>query len=466
MKAMKLLSVILSASLAVTALAGCGNKNDRTEDGRIKITIGDAPDKNTDPKGYSTWEESANAFMKLNSDIALEAEPWAYDVQSFISRAEGGTLPTLFKVHFTEGKKIVEFDYSADVTSFMKDNGDYDKLNDVMMKNITDEDGHVKLIPANVYTLGVVMNMKLMRQAGLVNEDDSPIVPETFEQLAEMAKTVTEKTGAAGFVFPTTGNGGGWLFSDISWAYGGELEKQDENGKWIAALDEEPVVNAMQWLKDMKWKHNCMPANTLLSNADTMKMVGTDQAAMAIAHPGQFGQLVANYGMDLNDIAMVKIPAGPAKRVTLMGGSYYAIANNATEDQIAATMKYLKFKGVTTELTDDVREDIEREVKSNYDQKKTAVGIRDLSIWNDNSEVEKFEQEMNDKYRNVPVNHVESYNDKTGVEYHTEVEACAQEMYSLLDEVIQKVLSEKDSDCKALLNDANYKFQKNFLDNE
>ena len=36
----------------------------------------------------------------------------------------------------------------------------------------------------------------------------------------------------------------------------------------------------------------------------------------------------------------------------------------------------------------------------------------------------------------------------------------------LKDEVIQKVLTEENADCKTLLTDADYKFQKNFLDNE
>ena len=305
-----------------------------------------------------------------------------------------------------------------------------------------------------------------MRQAGLVNEDDSPKIPETFDELAEMAKTVTEKTGAAGFVFPTTGNGGGWLFSNIGWAYGGEFEHKDENGKWIGTLDSDEIVTAMQWLKDMKWKYNCLPANTLLSNADTMKMVGTDQAAMALAHPAQANQLVANYGMSTEDVAMVKIPAGPAERVSLMGGSYYVIANNATEDQIDASLRYLRFKGATTELTDDMRTSIEAETKVNYDQGNALIGIRDLSIWKDTSDVERFKLEMMDKYRNIPENHVASYNDKEGVSYKTEVEVCAQEMYSLLDEVIQLVLNDENSDCKALLTEANNKFQNNFLNNE
>ncbi len=462
----KIMAALLCVCMAGGALAGCGGADDRTEDGRIKITVGNAPDKNTDTVAYESWQAAADQFMKLNNDVYIEPEAWAYDVQSFVARAEGGTLPTIFKAHFTEGNKIKEFGYSADVTSFMKENGDYDKLNDTMMKNIADEDGNVLLIPESVYTIGVVMNMKLMRQAGLVNEDDSPKIPETFDELAEMAKTVTEKTGAAGFVFPTTGNGGGWLFSNIGWAYGGEFEHKDENGKWIGTLDSDEIVAAMQWLKDMKWKYNCLPANTLLSNADTMKMVGTDQAAMALAHPAQANQLVANYGMSTEDVAMVKIPAGPAERVSLMGGSYYVIANNATEDQIDASLRYLRFKGATTELTDDMRTSIEAETKVNYDQGNALIGIRDLSIWKDTSDVERFKIEMMDKYRNIPENHVASYNDKEGVSYKTEVEVCAQEMYSLLDEVIQLVLNDENSDCKALLTEANNKFQNNFLNNE
>ena len=465
-KAIKLIAAITVLAMALMGISGCGASAGRTEDGKVKIKIANAPDKNTDKVAYDSWQKSADIFMEKNSDIAVIAEPWAYDVQTFIPKAEGGTLATLYAAHFTEGKKIIEFGYSADMTDFLKKNGDYDKLNPVLLPNITDKNGDVYLLPGTVYTLGIIMNMKLMRQAGLVNEDDSPMVPKTFDELAEMAKTITEKTGVSGFVFPTTGNGGGWTFNNVGWAYGGDFITKDDNGKWNANLDSNEIVSAMEWLKNMKWGYNCMPASTLVNNADTMKMVGTDQAAMAIGHPGQLAQLIANFGMDLNDIAMVQIPAGPAKHVALMGGSYYAIANNASEEQVAAVYKWLEFKGATSKLTDEVKQEIERENKANYDEGKTVIGIKDLSVWNEESEVQAFRDEMCEKYRNVPIGHVASYNDKEGLEFQTEEEVCAQDMYSILDSIIQIVLTEPDADCRELLKEGNDKLQRDFLDHE
>ena len=42
---------------------------------------------------------------------------------------------------------------------------------------------------------------------------------------------------------------------------------------------------------------------------------------------------------------------------------------------------------------------------------------------------------------------------------------CAQELYGILDNCIQEVLTNKDADCAALLEKACSDFQKNYLDN-
>ena len=63
------------------------------------------------------------------------------------------------------------------------------------------------------------MNVDLLNQAGYMQEDGTPVEPQTWEELAEMAVKVKEVTvGKMGFVFPTTGNAGGWRFTPIAWS--------------------------------------------------------------------------------------------------------------------------------------------------------------------------------------------------------------------------------------------------------
>lgn len=55
---------------------------------------------------------------------------------------------------------------------------------------------------------------------------------------------------------------------------------------------------------------------------------------------------------------------------------------------------------------------------------------------------------------------------KEGLEFRTEEEVCTQDMYSILDSVIQTVLTDENADARQLLEEGNQKFQQDFLNNE
>ena len=96
-----------------------------------------------------------------------------------------------------------------------------------------------------------------------------------------------------------------------------------------------------------------------------------------------------------------------------------------------------------------------------------VIGVKDLSIWNDNADTEKFKNEIIEKYRNIPEKNVADYNNnKGGIEYQVEEEVCAQDLYATLDSCIQEVLTNKNSDVKGILKKAAADFQSNFLDYE
>lgn len=456
---------MLAAVTAIGMLSGCGEKKNAglTEDGKILLTVGNWPDPEANPTGYDTAMKRKEAFEEKYPEIHVEPDYWKYDTQTFVAKAEGETLPVIYNTFATEAKKIMNLGYAADITDVMEQYGYLDLMNDEI-KDLVSRDGRVYMIPTSIYTLGLVMNLNLFREAGLVDENGMGEIPETFEDLRRIAKTIHDKTGKAGFVFPTTGNGGGWNFMPLSWSYGGTFMTQDEEG-WKATFDSAEVSNALQLLQDMQWEDGSMPATTLVNNDDVMKLVGTDQAAMAFAHPGQVDLLVSQYDMDCSDIGYAKMPEGPVKRVTLMGGGYNVIAPNATPEQIDAAIKWMDFSGNTpkTELTDEIKANIRTTYETKINEKSGVVGIKDLSFWKDEEATQHYKNEVISELRNINENQVASYNDKNGIEYQAEEPMKTQDLYSVLDSCIQEVLTNKDASCSDVIKKAASDFQNNHL---
>ena len=454
------IALLCAVGLVFTMAAGCQKINDAAGD-KVKVTIDGWPDKDADPRQYENLEESAAIFNEKYPEYQLSGDQYHYDVQTFIAKAEGKTLPTSYGTYLTETKKIAELGYAAPITDKMKEYGYYDNINDYILEKLT-YDGDVCFIPISAYTLGLVVNLELYENAGFVSEDGTPYVPETFEDLARVAKEIKEKTGVAGFVMPTSENVGGWNFMPIAWGYGTEFMKQDSDGSWKSTFASKECEDALNLLKKMKWEDNSLPENTLINAMEAVKLVGTGQAAMTIGHPMQAAQL-KSYGLDINSVGMLKMPAGPKAHVTLIGGDIRAISNQATDEQIDGVFKWLDLRGETFNVNEENKKTIESKYSDNA-KNGEIIGIKDLSIWKDSAEKQSFTDEMIDKYININPNHVKSYNDKDGIDYKAEEPMNAQDLYKLLDGCIQEILTNKDAVAKSLLKTASDTFQSNFLD--
>ena len=159
MKTKKVISLLMAALLSVSIFGGCGDKKDAAEsNGKIQITIDNWPNEEASPKAYANAMRKKTEFEAKYPDIEITGESWAYDVKSFMARAEGGTLPTLYQAPFTEAKKLIQFDYAADITEYAKEYGYYGKINETMLDKIS-ENGNIYLMPKSAYTLGIVINL-------------------------------------------------------------------------------------------------------------------------------------------------------------------------------------------------------------------------------------------------------------------------------------------------------------------
>jgi len=451
----KVISFVLAvATIGSTALlSGCG------KDTKVSVTIGDWP-ADTDSTA-SVYQEYKKQMNELYPDIEIVPDTSTGNATSYVTRAISGQLPNLYVLSYTEANNVIKNGFCADITKQSEEYNYAQSLNPLVLDKVK-KDGKIYGIPQTAYALGLACNKKLFEKAGLINEDGTLKYPQTYDELVETAKVIKEKTGQAGIMFPTMNNQGGWIFCNVAWSYGVNFMEQDKNGKWKAIFNTQECVDALQFIKDLKWVHNVLPENAFVDIDEERKLFASDQAAMYIIHPTE-RMLVKNYSMNKDDICFARVPAGPAGRYTLMGGNFYAVSPESTPEQIDALFKFLEIKGHSPKVTDAIKESNSLSLKKDNEDNVPVMRHPAFPIWI-NNERAAMSDELRAMYANVPEENFADYSSFVDVMVREEEPVCAQELYSILDAGIQQVLTEKDADCVAIVEEMASSFQKNHLD--
>ncbi len=456
----QLTAAVLCGALMLGCSSGCGTKKTASDETVVSVA-GFFSDESVMPEVYERQRKQADEFEKLHPGVKIEQSDFSFDSQSFLAKAEGGTLPTLYYVPLTEANAVLDMGYGADITDEFKKRGMIDNANTFILENIS-RNGKVYLIPSSMYDVGLIVNTDLYQKAGFIDADGTLYQPTDWEDLARVAQKIKETTGADGFILPTMNNTGGWRFMPIAWSYGTTFEEKDGD-QWKATFDSQECVNAMQYISDLKWKYDVLPKNTQVDLAEVEKQFAAGNVGMIMGEASVIGRILATYDFDKNKIGMLSLPAGPKRHVTLMGGDYRVISKDATKEQITAAMDFLEYIGITAKLTEEMKVSM-RETYEQNQLKNNLIGLKSLSPWKDDCEVNAYKLSLDQEFLNVDPKHLELYNHKDGIEFQAEEPIDAQALYAILDSVIQEVMNNQNADISGLLKKACEDFQKNNLD--
>jgi len=464
-KICKMMSVVVTIVMLVSMFAGCGSTaNDKNEQGQTVIKVGEWPDK--EGKDLENISARKERFEQTYDDAVIEPDYWKFDRKSFYAKAAGGQLPTIYRAGFTEMPEIIASEYSADITDALKKYDLYDQINPAILSAITNEKGQVVAYPTSASVMGLLVNVDLMEQAGLMEADGTPMQPETWDEVVEFAKKIKEKTGTPGFIMPTANNSGGWLFTCLAWSFGVDFMEKNSDGKWIATFNTPEAVEALQFVKDMKWVHDILPANTIVDGTEWKKVFGTGNAGITFGAGDYPSRDLNQYGMSPNSIGMLAIPRGPKAHVSLLAGDVRAVSSAATSDQIDAAVRWLKMT-FNPELTDEIKISTAEKIES-MTEKGRPVGLLGIDVWSNDSPSKQYADEQYLSNANININHVKLYNEFTAnptCEIKPEEPVCCQELYGVLDKCLQEVLTDANADCAKVIEKANNDFQLNYLDN-
>jgi hypothetical protein len=228
------------------------------------------------------------------------------------------------------------------------------------------------------------------------------------------------------------------------YSVGGQVARQDGD-KWVADFNNDKGREALQHLKDMRWADNTMGEKQLLVIEDVQQMMGAGQLGMYLAAPDNVPTLVNQFKGDYANYGLTGIPDGEG---TLIGGEGYMLNPKATPEKIKAGLRWIQWKYLNP---DRFEKNLQR-----YKDQGQPIGLPVppvADVWT--GDIAAKQSQLKESLATVPVANFQSYVDATP---KGKIEPPnAQQVYAILDNVMQAVLTDRDADISKLLSDAEAK---------
>ena len=325
-----ILTGAMAAAMAVPAVSYAGDTD------KIKIEYWHC---NSEEQGGKTVDELVQKFNESNDHIEVTAKynPDMYKglMQNLQAEAATGSYPAVVQIgwafldYFSNN-----FSYTSPQDAIDKfDSEDSTFLSDNFLPNVlnlaVNSKGDQVGIPYSLSNPVLYINKDLLKEAG-VSEDG----PATWEEVAQFAKAVKEKTGKYGFYMQEPADF--WAQQALIESNGASMLTKDADGKAQASFASDEGAEAMQLVADMVkdgsalhvgWDEGCQ--SFIDGNC---AMLYTTIARRASVQDG------AKF-----DVATVKSPVWEGKdRKVPAGGCFLAITAQG-DDQIQAAWEFEKY---------------------------------------------------------------------------------------------------------------------------
>jgi ABC-type glycerol-3-phosphate transport system substrate-binding protein len=425
--------------LGCVLVAGCGSGSTTEPGGKVQININGQPPQ-TQAFDRKVFDEDVAEFEKANPDIDLVPHEGFMDPKTFSAKLAGGQLEDVFYVYFTDPAALIQRRQAADLTDYVKDVPHYGDLKQEL-KDVFTADGKVYGLPTANYTMGLLYSRTNFTKAGL--NPDQP--PKTWDEVRTAAKKLKD-AGVTGFAEYSKTNQGGWHFTTWMKSVGGDIAKKDGD-TYKADFNNDKGREVLRRLKEMRWDDNSMGEKQLLEIGDVQNMMGAGQLGMYLAAPDNVATIVNQFKGKYDDYGLAAIPD---QKGTLLGGEGYMINPKATPEKVKAGLKWVQWKYLNP---DRLETNLQK-----YKDRGQPVGLPIppiADIWT--GEPRQKQEELKGKFATMPVKNFQAYVDGSEQTKGSLEPPQAQQVYAILDSVVQATLTNKDADHAALLKDAETK---------
>jgi len=430
------------SALAIAAtLAGCSAG---PASGKTELRVATFP-AGADAAAYEAFAVQEKEFEKANPDIDVIGEEYEWKGPTFAVQLAGGSLPDVFTVPFTDAKTLLENGQLNDVTAEVKELGYADTFNPVILEGVQDADGKIYGFPRQAYAMGLHYNRDLFEAAGL--DPDAP--PTTWDEVREAAKAIEEKTGKAGYATMTSNNTGGWQLTAQSIARGGRTQVDNGDGTYTSTINNPGTKATLEFLQQLRWEDDSMGSNFLLDWGTINQEFAAGNVGMYTSGSDVYTALVRDFSADKDSYGLAVIPTEGDDPGTLGGGDIAVVSPTVEATEKAAAVKWIDFYYMQR-LLDEKAAKFDAKTLADSDQ---AVGTPVLPVLDAETEAQRVG--WIEEYVNVPREQMTSFIDNISKQKPVgEPKGKTQEIYALLDAIVQAVLTDKNADIDALLSQA------------
>lgn len=334
MKLKRILAASLIATMGLTALTACSGKDNNEgggSAGALNVKIWDS----TQLEGIRSICDEWSATSGV--DVQVEVVNWDNYWTLLEAGASGGQMPDVFWMHSNNSQRYMDAELLLNLNDYIEadDAIDMDNYYADIVELYTQDDGTHYAIPKDYDTVALWYNKDMFDAAGVAY----PTNDWTWEDLYEAGKALT-KDGKYGLAMDTDLNQESYY--NIIYSYGGYVinDAHDESG-W----DDPKTIEAMEmWGKIVQ---DCMPQQSMMSEAGEMDMFTSEVAAMQLCGSWRVAALQeydCNWGI-------VNIPYHDAngngqcdagERVSIYNGlGWAAAASTSNPDAAYSLISYL-----------------------------------------------------------------------------------------------------------------------------
>ncbi|MCL6458298.1 MAG: extracellular solute-binding protein [Gorillibacterium sp.] len=415
------------------------------------VTISVQYAKADNPVVLAMMDEQVKSFQEKYPNVIVKKDTWQYSPTEIGIKMAAHQAPSTYGTWATEGKTLVGRNWAADLTEFMNNYPHAAEFNEALIAPFM-IDNKQYAIPESGYVLPVTINKKLFADKNV----PLPTPDWTWDDFYAAAKATADPAkGIAGFAIMAKGNEGGWNWTNFLYQAGGTAQTVAD-GKVVSSFNSEAGVKAMEFLRKLRWEGNALPQNWALNYGDTTNLFKQGRAAMILIN--DIEDAVNTGGMDKDDLLVLPMPSMEkgGEHIGVMGGQFSIINPEEPLDVQQAAFNYRTFSLFQDTGLELTRNDLKDK------QSKGQVKMPDLTpYYKPDSEYGKKAQAVLDEFKDT-VFQVDPEVSKLMVGV-PEPAYNGQDYYAALTNVMQQVLSEKDTDIKVLLDAAAKKFDAEVL---
>ncbi|MEU1606993.1 ABC transporter substrate-binding protein [Micromonospora matsumotoense] len=436
-------ALALAAGLGLS-LAACSTKSDNSGEagGKVTITV-DCQPVGAQKELLKNWNDDVAEFQRQHPDIVVKSVSVGEQCNNppdFTARLAGGTVTDVFYGYMTDLQQVLDSGQAMDITDYAtKDTiPTWDSV-DPALKEVFTDGGKLYGVPVKNYSMGLIYHRALFQRAGL--DADNP--PKTWPEVRAAAKKISALGGGiAGYSEYSAGNTGGWHFTSLLYAQGGQVLSAD--GK-KADFHNAAGRQVLQNLKDMRYGDDSMGSRQLLQWGDLLTNAGAGKVGMFIGAPDATQAIVSQFQGKYQDWAMGPLPGqnGPAV-ATLGGGEGYFFKKGLSPAQVKAGLQWIAYQKLTPGKG---QFDYARAKPQNY-----PVGLPQPLLFTIGSDAQKQELDLRKANANLDTTNFAAF-EANPVPIKGEPRN-AQAIYAVLDAAMSGVLTNPDATSEALLKTA------------